>query len=300
LKKTFYSNGKLLLTAEYTVLDGAKALALPTRYGQYLDIEPNTSNYIEWNSFDADGALWYKDTIVITDIKSNTCTTQNPVSKTLITILHTAHSMNPNVLQHGFTVQTRLTFPKKWGLGTSSTLINNIALWFDANPYSLLWKSFGGSGYDIACALHNTPIFYEIENGKPVVNTADFNPAFKDNLYFIYLNKKQNSRNAIADYRERNENKALAGKITELTKNIYHAATLNEFRVLIDRHEAIMSDALGQETIKQQLFPDFDGSLKSLGAWGGDFILAASAQDPHSYFKAKGYTTILPYKDMIL
>jgi len=31
---SFYSNGKLLITGEYLVLDGAKALALPTKYGQ--------------------------------------------------------------------------------------------------------------------------------------------------------------------------------------------------------------------------------------------------------------------------
>ena len=34
LKKDFYSNGKLLLTSEYVVLDGAIALAIPTRLGQ--------------------------------------------------------------------------------------------------------------------------------------------------------------------------------------------------------------------------------------------------------------------------
>jgi mevalonate kinase len=28
----FYSNGKLLLTGEYLVLDGAKSLALPTKF----------------------------------------------------------------------------------------------------------------------------------------------------------------------------------------------------------------------------------------------------------------------------
>ena len=39
MEKTFYSNGKLLITGEYLVLDGAKALALPTKYGQYLTVE---------------------------------------------------------------------------------------------------------------------------------------------------------------------------------------------------------------------------------------------------------------------
>ena len=33
------------------------------------------------------------------------------------------------------------------------------------------------------------------------------------------------------------------------------------------------------------LFNDFKGAIKSLGAWGGDFILATAKQDPTAYFK---------------
>ena len=38
----FYSHGKVLLTAEYAVLEGVKALSLPTQQGQSLTIEPIT------------------------------------------------------------------------------------------------------------------------------------------------------------------------------------------------------------------------------------------------------------------
>ena len=38
-KKTFYSNGKLLITGEYLVLDGARSLAIPTKFGQFLIVE---------------------------------------------------------------------------------------------------------------------------------------------------------------------------------------------------------------------------------------------------------------------
>ena len=37
--QTFYSNGKLLLTGEYLVIDGAKALAIPTQKGQSLSVK---------------------------------------------------------------------------------------------------------------------------------------------------------------------------------------------------------------------------------------------------------------------
>jgi mevalonate kinase len=37
--QTFYSHGKLLISSEYAVLDGAQALALPTKFGQTLKVE---------------------------------------------------------------------------------------------------------------------------------------------------------------------------------------------------------------------------------------------------------------------
>ncbi|MEQ3661167.1 MAG: GHMP kinase, partial [Flavobacterium sp.] len=46
MKQTYYSNGKLLLTGEYVVLDGAKALAVPTKFGQSLSIESGINNLI--------------------------------------------------------------------------------------------------------------------------------------------------------------------------------------------------------------------------------------------------------------
>ena len=44
----FYSHGKVLLTAEYAVLEGVKALSLPTKKGQSLTVEYNKNKTIEW------------------------------------------------------------------------------------------------------------------------------------------------------------------------------------------------------------------------------------------------------------
>ncbi len=301
MKKTFYSNGKLLLTGEYAVLDGAKALALPTKHGQSLQVEPSESDTLYWKSLDADGSIWYEDTILINDIKNNSYQGENSVTKQLTEILYTAHNVNPEILNNGYNIVTELTFPRNWGLGTSSTLINNIAQWFNIDAYQLLWKSFGGSGYDIACAQNNSPIIYFIERGLPVVIPVNFNPEFADKLYFVYLNQKQNSRNAIASYREKkNDSDAIIGKINAITDAIPLAKSISNFSTLLDEHETIMASVLDTPTVKQSLFPDFKGSLKSLGAWGGDFILAVAEDNPTVFFKEKGYDTIIPYHDMIL
>jgi mevalonate kinase len=68
MKKTFYSNGKLLITGEYVVLDGAKALALPTKFGQNLIIEASENELIHWKSHDHDGSIWFEAIIPFSSI----------------------------------------------------------------------------------------------------------------------------------------------------------------------------------------------------------------------------------------
>ena len=96
------------------------------------------------------------------------------IAETLLDILKEAKRMNPSFLNavSGFVIKTTLSFPRNWGLGTSSTLINSIAKWAEVDAFQLLWNSFKGSGYDIACAQNNTPIFYQIEDKKPVMGTC--------------------------------------------------------------------------------------------------------------------------------
>jgi mevalonate kinase len=303
LEQTYYSNGKLLITGEYTVLDGAIALALPTKFGQFLTVNASSGNTIKWRSLDADGLVWFDEEITFEAVKNNTHANEKPERNTLLNILHEAFLANSDLLDSrmGYTVETRVTFPKKWGLGTSSTLINNIAQWFGIDAFELLNKSFGGSGYDIACAQHNSPILYSIKDKRPFVKELPFAPIFADKLYFVYLNQKQNSRSAIAAYREnRTDIHQTIHAVNTLTETIVSTQDFFVFTEALQTHETIISGILGLKTVKEALFPDFTGTLKSLGAWGGDFILAAAPNDPTDYFTGKGYHTILKYKDMIL
>ena len=302
LKKNFYSNGKLFLIGEYTVIDGSQAFAVPTVYGQHLEVDSYDPNVLKWESYDADGKQWFKASFSYQTIYENR-RTGNSVADTLIDILHHAHKANPDTLPQGsgHKVTTRLTFPRNWGLGSSSTLINNIAQWFGIDAYTLLQQSFGGSGYDIACAQHNTPIIYQITDGEPTVKTINFNPDFLDRLYFVYLNQKQNTRSSVKEYKEiANDIPALVSEVNAIIEEACTTTDFNHFCALLNRHSALMSNALQTPTIKESLFPDFNGTLKSLGAWGGDFILAATENDPKDYFKAKGYDVVIPYKEMII
>lgn len=300
--KTFSSHGKLLLSAEYVVLDGALALALPTKYGQTLNIEPTDSNKLIWKSLDDNGKIWFEDQFELRDL-INAKAPENIFSKRLIQILNAAQDLNSNFLNdgQGFKIITRLDFPRNWGLGTSSTLINNIAQWAEIDPYSLLDRTFGGSGYDIACAQNSSPILYQIQKNKRFIKPVNFDPPFKSQLYFVHLNRKQNSREGISHYHNNKKNKTtIITQINAITEALLECKNRSVFEEQLNLHEKLIAEITNQTPIKDLFFKDFPGSVKSLGAWGGDFILATSESDPKAYFKSKGFETVINYTDIIL
>jgi len=228
----------------------------------------------------------------------------NSISQRLLEILKAAQNLNPEFLitNQGFTITTHQDFNRLWGLGTSSTLINNIANWANVNAYTLLEKTFGGSGYDIACAQHNTPISYQrTDSDFPLVRPVEFNPSFKNHLYFVYLNQKQNSRDGIATYKKNAKMEAsIINEINSITENMLICKSLLDFEKLITAHEAVISKLIKQDSIKSRIFKDYNGAIKSLGAWGGDFVLVTSEDDPKDYFVSKGFETVIPYSEMVL
>jgi len=298
----FYSNGKLLLTGEYVVLDGALSLALPTQYGQSLIVEPIAEPKLIWKSINENNNVWFKEEFSLQKETLKQVNNDNEVSNRLFKIFQSVKQLNPDFLKSskGFTIESKLTFPREWGLGSSSTLINNIASWANVDAYKLLELTFGGSGYDIACAQNDSAITYQFQESKRSIRKVEFNAEFKDCIYFIYLNKKQNSREGIEHYKKNTSD--LSNEISEIsniTSNIIDCKLLSEFESLLNQHEAIISNIINQNPVKETHFKDFKGSIKSLGAWGGDFILATSKENPTDYFKSKGFRTIIPYNEMI-
>ncbi len=312
-KKTFYAHGKLLLTAEYLVLDGATALAIPTKQGQFLEVTSDENNgasapKIYWNSLDMEGNCWFatvfENTASGIQISEDAKNAEDKITTTLLDILQTAQLLNTVFLteEKELTITTRLEFDRQWGLGTSSTLIATIANWAQVDPFVLLEKSFGGSGYDIACAIHDTPILYTRTDGAPEVKEVTFDPPFKEQLFFVYRNQKMDSKAAIAHYRSLDVSVLAKAKlqINTITESVLNSRTLQEFEELLTTHEAILSETLQLPTVKSELFQDFSGAVKSLGGWGGDFMLATGGLESQEYFRRKGYHSIIAYKSMVL
>jgi mevalonate kinase len=300
----FYSNGKLLLSGEYLVLDGAMALSIPTKYGQSMVVESSEADSIDWKSLDNNEQTWFENSFTFNDLNStkNPAGLPNSTKETLLKILQEAKKLNPKFLDetNGWNVTTHLNFPQNWGLGSSSTLINNIAQWAKVNAFELLEKSFGGSGYDIAAAQNNTPILYKIENGVPLVEAVEVHWNFTDQLFFVHLNQKQNSKDGIAQYRNVSISTNELSKVTAIAHSLIACDTLAVFEKLIDKHELLISEIIQTPTIKTQLFSNYPKSIKSLGAWGGDFILVTATPKDLDYFRNKGYNTILSFSEMML
>jgi mevalonate kinase len=302
----YYSHGKFLLTGEYLVLKGALALALPLKLGQSIEIETLASNEnrLHWEAFRPEGK-WFSVTLNREDLVN--CSTDDPdKASRLSQILQSVKQLNPKAFEgNDLNFTTRLNFDPNWGLGSSSTLIANLARWANVNPYELLKLTFGGSGYDIACATAEGPIYYQLIDGKPQVESVDFQPSFAEHLFFIYQGQKQSSSKEIKAFLAKANSADLQKDIeavSEISRAVPKCQNLDEFALLMQCHERIIARCIGQEPI-QKRFPDFEGVLKSLGAWGGDFILAATEWDNNqvkAYFNEKGLEVVFRYNDIVM
>jgi mevalonate kinase len=312
------ANGKILLSGEYFILDGAVGLALPTvRYGQSLRVSDGIENgVLVWKAIDENDVLWLSITMQLADFQIVE-TNDIAIAQTLIDILAKAKSLNPAFLNNAnaaIAVDTKVNFPRNWGLGTSSTLTHLIAAWAQTDAQKLNDLTFKSSGYDVACAKYARPIFYEkdVVTKKITITESDaslllldtFLEKYAANLYFVHLGQKQNSREGIAFYRKLPIEKraAVATEITALTFEIAQSKTLNDFETAVLKHENLVAETLYIARAKTLYFSDFWGEIKSLGAWGGDFVLATSVRstaETQAYFHQKGYTTVLAFRELI-
>jgi mevalonate kinase len=284
-------------------MEGALALALPLKIGQYLSWKKSKDPELIWNAMKPDG-IWFQAKMSLPDLKIITTTDENLAGK-LVKILAQIRKLNNSYLkeEHGYEVQTILEFDPDFGFGSSSTLISNLAGWAEVDPYELLGRTFGGSGYDIACARSKKPLFYRVKEGNRDVLPAGFSPPFADKIFFVYLGKKQVSSDSVAEFKKKarySDNDI--NRISEISKEIERCTDLLVFENLLDEHEVMLSDILGIPTVKSRLFENHRGAVKSLGAWGGDFVLMTYRSDREEfqrYLESEGYPVYYTFQDLI-
>jgi mevalonate kinase len=285
------------------VLEGAVALALPINKYQSLEFTKTTGDRVlTWNAKHKNGN-WFDAIFDLSDFDVIS-TSDTTLAGRLASILKKARRLNPGFLNpdRGIKVETYMGFLPWHGLGSSSTLINNIAQWADIDAYKLQKITFRGSGYDIACARSGKPLFFQLVDGDPVVEETGFKPVFQENIYFVYLGKKQRSLESIKDF------KANAGysvteisEISDISRSMAKCQKQSEFNFLVENHERIMAGVLGRPGIKSVVFDDFEGSVKSLGGWGGDFVMMTTEMGKtgfKAYLMEKKLTTFYSFSEL--
>lgn len=300
--RSIRSNGKLLFSAEYFVLFGAKALALPTSFGHELVIKSKDTDqgFFSWTTKVCGEHVL---TAKFSHLGKAMASSNYQLSERLESIFNVMLQIKGKQVFHAVSeFQSNLEFSMKWGLGSSSTLIHGLASWANIDPFILQKEVFKGSGYDIACAGSNEAILYELKDKTPTWSNSTFNPPFKKDLFFVYLNKKENSRQAISlsESRKKLFSSDRINRISDISVAMSEAKRLETFSELMTEHESIVSEVIGKESVKANLFQDYPNSIKSLGAWGGDFILVEGDSSMYEYFQKKGYETCFSYDEMIL
>ncbi len=305
LSRKLYAHGKLMLSGEYLVMHGALSLALPLKLGQSMDIVQTKTGLIEWQSSDTEG-LWFEGSYTIAQVEA-VYMSEAAVGLSLQKMLLSLKQLNPDFLADsmGIKIHTHIEFNRSWGFGSSSSLIALLAEFADVDPMEFHANILNGSGYDVACALSDSPVLFQRINQVPSWELVDFSPDFSDSLYFVYLGNKQNSASEVSLFmkKEPHTMEDAVLEISEIGKKMLVIENLAEFNVLIEQHEQILSEILEVKTVKSTLFADFDGSVKSLGAWGGDFILVSSDVGHdyvRDYFSRKGYNTMFEYDAIVL
>ena len=295
-----FSPGKLMLTSEYVAVDGALVLAVPTKLGQelFFDEVDDQNSLIYWEAYHQNH-LWLTTTIDYRDW-SILETNHHKAAEFILKVLKNVQSLSQNKLNSdvSYHFRTNLQFPSDFGLGSSSTLMSNLAEWGNADAFVLNEMSLGGSGYDVAVAKEKSAILYRRFPERSCQQIV-FEPSFKDDLVLIHLNQKQDSREGISLYKSKPKSISLINDYTALTEQIVNAETLEDFSRLMTIHEEGLANFLGTNTVKQKFFENCPSFVKSLGAWGGDFVLTSKFGDYQDYFKELGFANIFSWSDLI-
>ena len=297
----YFAKGKFLLTAEYMVLHGARALALPLNKGQelhfYQDKKRGEKAIVFWRAFDVNLNIWLEAYFEKNGFKILQ-TSDEAQAETLQQLFHIMpSSFWEDDVDYRF--ETRLQFDRSWGWGTSSTLVSLLAQCSGANPYDLYDATFKGSGYDLACATANSPILYQLKNGKPMIQKVNFNPSFKNDLHFVYLGQKQNSLDSISKRDLPTQDQI--ERATELTQLMLEAKGAATFCQAVLEHEALLSAYLKQPSINKTIFNKYPGvTAKSMGAWGGDFVLLHCANQASLEQIKQDFKPVFGWGDIVL
>lgn len=300
----FSSRGKLLLSGEYLILKGAKALAVPLIKGQELEVKQSgPPNTLKWISREY-GKTWFSASFALPFFETVESTSES-IASNLRKQLSTIAGTNQKFLESlsGSEVITDLQFKREWGFGSSSTLLSNLAAWAGQDPYLLNNMLTQGSGYDVVAARQEGPFFFNRHKDLYQIEEIDLHPELTRGLYFVYLGKKEATAKNVAQFLSDKKSYRVAVKqISDLSLHMGKATNLEDFGYYMKEHEQIVASVLRKPMLKEGLFRDLAGEAKSLGAWGGDFAMVTwndSQEELKTYLLSKKLDTFFSFKKLV-
>ena len=275
-----------MLCGEYAVTIGVEALALPVSLGQWMYVwefdSPGGGDRLIWEAKEKDGSTWLNESFALPLETMEAETEKSSERDRSREVLHSMLSM----VAEGFwktgksyRIETQLEFDRSSGLGSSSTMVANFARFAGLDAQKVQQKVLGGSGYDVAVAeLGKGLVFWknaEVANWDAWKLSADLTSKWK----IIFLDKKQNSRNALADVKgklmEIEKDDFLMHQLQQVCAAVKMANQVPMLEAGLEMWQAILAMSLGLETPYQhfKFQPTKGGLCKWLGAWGGDMLL---------------------------
>lgn len=275
-----------MLCGEYAVTIGVEALALPVSLGQWMYVwefdSPGGGDRLIWEAKEKDGSTWLNESFALPLETMEAETEKSSERDRSREVLHSMLSM----VAEGFwktgksyRIETQLEFDRSSGLGSSSTMVANFARFAGLDAQKVQQKVLGGSGYDVAVAeLGKGLVFWknaEVANWDAWKLSADLTSKWK----IIFLGKKQNSRNALADVKgklmEIEKDDFLMHQLQQVCAAVKMANQVPMLEAGLEMWQAILAMSLGLETPYQhfKFQPTKGGLCKWLGAWGGDMLL---------------------------
>lgn len=301
--KTLYAHGKLQISAEYMVMYGSKALALPLQLGQSMQrIRSENPNLFSWKAYHRD-KTWFSALMNPSNLRILESTDPEKaeyLQQLIMACIQMVPSFQENLFK--FDVETVLDFSPQWGLGSSSTLTAMMAEWAEVNPLDLHFMISEGSGLDIACALAEGPIIYRLRDDEPHYQHVLFQPPFIHQIYFARLESVPSRAESLQQAMEKwHPDFVTIHHFSELTDRMLEAMELSSFQKCMEEHEGALSELLGMKMISDTLFPGLPGSVKSLG-WWRDFVMIASEapeKELYDYLHEKDIKIIYSYQELV-
>ncbi|MEY3781361.1 MAG: hypothetical protein EBT66_04115 [Bacteroidetes bacterium] len=294
-----------MLCGEYAVTIGVEALAVPVSVGQWMHVwefdSPGEQHRILWEAKDRDGATWLNESFALPLVEVG------DGERDERKIIHQLLAMAPeNTWKIGksYRIETQLEFDRSSGLGSSSTMVSNFSRFARLDAQAVQQQLFGGSGYDVAVAEVGKGLVFWKDGENNHWGPWTISSGLTQDWKVVFLGKKQNSRNSLADVKARlqeiQNDDFMLHQLQQVAGAVKMAQQVSMVEAGLEMWQALLSMSLGLETPYQHfgIQPVKGGLCKWLGAWGGDMLLVNQTfAETHADILAKYKST--PWNQLI-